>query len=567
MDAIRHAKINFKFVILIALLALGFSSVQVYAQQQQGSSITVVAPQLNEQTISDIAIKEIARIYNPVQLRPGWNLISAPTPSYDRLDSSSCSLLGPYYHYNPSTKSYETTGKPTMSEGYWVYSTNSCELRFFSFGDMIAIADTYKLGAGWNQIGLPFNANQNINEIEGSCSIISGPYAFDTKANDYYRTDELSRGKGVFVKVSDECSLKLGNMPPVPPLPPQPTNNTTTSGADIAVISLKPIQTQQVNDGRRLVQFEKMYKNMGGRTSSQFSDILYIDDAGQGRGAFNPLEPGQVVTTGHGVYALPGWHTAKVVLSTDGEDTNPSNNEMAKKFYVEPIGVPPSGTISIIAPNGGENWQVGKAYTVGWRTDGLTQYASIYPTISFVDSSGAVLSSFKADKTFVNPDDSRFGRADFTLGDSSMVGKKVQVRVSFEANGAKYSGASNYISITNSGQARACAGTTSLVSEGPLGGSSYGDLGLDVSAHPEILKYRIQWFSGGWSDWYVPGTTDVDWKTNDDGSKRRVWAYFADHNHEYEKCSALIINQPPVIVRKLEGPASLDVLSVGAWKV
>ncbi|MBM3228999.1 PKD domain-containing protein, partial [Candidatus Parvarchaeota archaeon] len=69
-----------------------------------------------------------------------------------------------------------------------------------------------------------------------------------------------------------------------------------------------------------------------------------------------------------------------------------------------------------------------------------------------------------------------------------------------------------------------------------LGGSEFGDLGLDTSAHPEILKYRIQWFSGGWSDWYTPGQNDIDWKVNNDGSQRRVWGYFADHTHEIVKC-------------------------------
>ncbi|MFA4873624.1 MAG: CARDB domain-containing protein, partial [Patescibacteria group bacterium] len=79
--------------------------------------------------------------------------------------------------------------------------------------------------------------------------------------------------------------------------------------------------------------------------------------------------------------------------------------------------------------------------------------------------------------------------------------------------------------------------SSTVVSEAPLGGSAYQSLGLDITTHPEILKYRIQWFSGSWSPWYVPGQDDVDWKTNTDGSQRRVWAYFDDHTHEYEKCS------------------------------
>ena len=58
-------------------------------------------------------------------------------------------------------------------------------------------------------------------------------------------------------------------------------------------------------------------------------------------------------------------------------------------------------------------------------------------------------------------------------------------------------------------------------------------LGLDISKHPEIKRYRIHWFSGRWSKWYTPGKDDIDWK----GSDRRVWSYFTDHNHEFEKCT------------------------------
>jgi hypothetical protein len=58
-------------------------------------------------------------------------------------------------------------------------------------------------------------------------------------------------------------------------------------------------------------------------------------------------------------------------------------------------------------------------------------------------------------------------------------------------------------------------------------------LGLDTSKHPEIKRYRIQWFSGRWSKWYTPGKDDIDWK----GSDRRVWSYFTDHSHEVEQCT------------------------------
>ncbi len=95
-------------------------------------------------------------------------------------------------------------------------------------------------------------------------------------------------------------------------------------------------------------------------------------------------------------------------------------------------------------------------------------------------------------------------------------------------------------STTSSPNERSCSGTQKDITEGPLGKTGvegpYEQLGMDISAHPEILKYRIQWFSGAWSCWYVPGVGDQDWVTSIDGGLRRVWSYFDDHTHEYIKC-------------------------------
>ena len=73
-------------------------------------------------------------------------------------------------------------------------------------------------------------------------------------------------------------------------------------------------------------------------------------------------------------------------------------------------------------------------------------------------------------------------------------------------------------------------------------------LGLDVDNEivgENIVAYRVQWFSGGWSGWYTPGVADIDWKTTEDGKARRVWSYFYDHQHEYTICagSTLYVDQ------------------------
>jgi hypothetical protein len=46
----------------------------------------------------------------------------------------------------------------------------------------------------------------------------------------------------------------------------------------------------------------------------------------------------------------------------------------------------------------------------------------------------------------------------------------------------------------------------------------------------EIIAYRIQWFSGSWSGWYVPGVNDLYKKPYE--PLRRYWACFNDHNFE-----------------------------------
>ncbi|CAF2105780.1 unnamed protein product [Rotaria magnacalcarata] len=52
----------------------------------------------------------------------------------------------------------------------------------------------------------------------------------------------------------------------------------------------------------------------------------------------------------------------------------------------------------------------------------------------------------------------------------------------------------------------------------------------------DIIAYKIQWFSGGWSGWYVPGVNDMDTKVNNGNGLRRMWSYFYDHTHSYIIC-------------------------------
>lgn len=53
----------------------------------------------------------------------------------------------------------------------------------------------------------------------------------------------------------------------------------------------------------------------------------------------------------------------------------------------------------------------------------------------------------------------------------------------------------------------------------------------------DVVAYKIRWFNGSWSGWYVTGVNDIDWKYNTNtNDMRRVWSYFTDHEHQYIIC-------------------------------
>lgn len=66
--------------------------------------------------------------------------------------------------------------------------------------------------------------------------------------------------------------------------------------------------------------------------------------------------------------------------------------------------------------------------------------------------------------------------------------------------------------------------------------------GLNIRADEKILgvriiAYKLRWFSGAWSDWFVVGVNDLDTKYNTaTNSLRRMWSYFDDHQHQYIFC-------------------------------
>ncbi len=221
-------------------------------------------------------------------------------------------------------------------------------------------------------------------------------------------------------------------------------------------------------------------------------------------------------------------------------------------------------SINIISPNGGETFSSEKGgFTARWNSGG--QPINLYLISSGLGvMTGSVLQTLGTNL---------YGDSFSAVVDSIYLQKNVnffKLKACLSNDISMCDTSDAYFSfVSSSPTVPTCSGTQQTVSEGPLGNPGgmgpFEKLGMDISAHPEILKYRIQWFNGGWSDWYVPGVGDQDSKNNIDGTPRRMWSYFDDHTHEYVTCGASIVSTP--VVSGVTGPQQLTAGEQGTWKI
>ena len=74
----------------------------------------------------------------------------------------------------------------------------------------------------------------------------------------------------------------------------------------------------------------------------------------------------------------------------------------------------------------------------------------------------------------------------------------------------------------------------------PMGSDYFASLPFgSQNRHTEILRYKIKWFDGTWSNWFTPGQNDQDWQGN-----RHYWAYFGTHQYQVEHCDNYQYNVP-----------------------
>lgn len=74
----------------------------------------------------------------------------------------------------------------------------------------------------------------------------------------------------------------------------------------------------------------------------------------------------------------------------------------------------------------------------------------------------------------------------------------------------------------------------------PMGNDYFASLLFgSQNRHTEILRYKIKWFDGTWSNWFTPGQNDQDWQGD-----RHYWSYFGSHQYKVEHCRNYQYNVP-----------------------
>ncbi len=186
-----------------------------------------------------------------VELNKGWNLIPAILPDKGILPDSQIksSDIKVVWYYSPIQKKYLQV-YPNMDKGFanedddfvltnafWVYSNKADTLVYSTLEDYPPIGDR-QLFSGWNLVSMtpdlvegPQNPDLTLEEIKGNCNIIKEFYFFDGQwvLFNMPEMDSTLLGKGMAIKVTDNCKLGKKGISNPPQLPEQtnPINDNT----------------------------------------------------------------------------------------------------------------------------------------------------------------------------------------------------------------------------------------------------------------------------------------------------------------------------------------------------
>ncbi|MFH1750584.1 MAG: hypothetical protein ABH863_02805, partial [Candidatus Micrarchaeota archaeon] len=356
-----HAFFAFALFALIALPM--FASAVTYEANSENAESSSASSGGASAAIA-VAEKVIAAPISmfPIHFQKGWNLFSSPISNYggSAMISRTDCLSKAIYYYSPpfgdqkeggySIVGYMQDGTSiSPGNGYWFKAQEDCSAVFMGAGS--AVIDGKVLYRGWNQIGSTADKLQ-FSEMLGGCSIISGPYEFNTAAYQWEKASINYPGKGYFVKVASQCNLETSN----PPNPPETTPTATTypkEGFDIGIRDIvidpaNPIAGESVtvtvslynygDVGGYFTSMSLMFTgggegiNIGGGTGGSLGGNVYL-----GPGEFYYFKATNNFPTG-------GWWTGTVTVKAK-EDLNQNNNIYSEKFYVKPHGATPTPTV------------------------------------------------------------------------------------------------------------------------------------------------------------------------------------------------------------------------------
>ncbi len=130
----------------------------------------------------------------------GWNLISVPVTTIDKLTSKLFpSAVSPAFSYQSQ---YILRDTLNVGSGYWLKFDNA---QNNNFTGRTASSLAVPVTKGWNLIG-SLNDNLPVNSITPQGIILS---PFSGYNSGYYITDTLKKGNGYWVKISDDGVLNL----------------------------------------------------------------------------------------------------------------------------------------------------------------------------------------------------------------------------------------------------------------------------------------------------------------------------------------------------------------------
>tara|TARA_B100001971_G_C18074522_1_gene474897 strand:- start:140 stop:784 length:645 start_codon:yes stop_codon:yes gene_type:complete len=178
-----------------------------------------------------------------VHLSQGWNLISGTVIEDGILEDSDIGLndIDAMWYYSPLQKKYLEVYPNTdwdkinqddedfvLTNAMWIYSKDSGNIKYSTLEDYPSL-ETRQLYSGWNLVSMTpdmvesqENQDLTFEEITGSCNVEKAYYFFggNWMLFDMPEMDSTLLGKGMAIKVTENCKLGKTGSSTIPPALP-----------------------------------------------------------------------------------------------------------------------------------------------------------------------------------------------------------------------------------------------------------------------------------------------------------------------------------------------------------